>query len=141
MAAAVLATALLVAPSTGDDVVPPLPVDSATEAFRDCVSFRESRNDPTAVSASGKHRGKYQVTPGMGRGMAWHLLPWLKTWHADAKGYAAQLRRTPVNKWPEEMQDAAFVLTLHYDGKKWSGWRHWYLAGSACNALVPRNAR
>ena len=140
IAAAGLALALSVSPVM-DDVVPPMPVDAATQAFEDCVGFRESRNDPTAVSRTGKHRGRFQVTPAMARGMAWHLLPWLRTWHADATGYAMQLRRTPMNQWPVEMQDAAFVLTLHHDGKKWSGWRHWYLAGSECNRLVPGWAR
>ena len=135
IAAAVLATALAVIP-TVDDVVPPLPVDASTSAFMECVSFRESRNDSGAVSQTGKHRGKFQVTPAMGRGMAWHLLPWLKTWHPDARGYARQLWAAPVNRWPEVMQDAAFVFTVHYDGQRWSGWRHWYLSGSPCNALA-----
>lgn len=140
IAAAGLALALTVAPAL-NDVAPVIPVDVQTSRFMECVSFRESRNDSTAVSRTGKHRGKYQATPAMARGMAWHLLPWLKTWHADAKGYAMQLRRTPMNRWPEEMQDAAFILTLHHNGKRWSGWRHWYLAGSRCNALVPAVAR
>lgn len=143
IAAAVLAAAIAVTPASNGTlgVVPPLEIDAKTRDFMECVGFRESRNDPGAVSASGKHRGRFQVTPAMGRGMAWHLLPWLRTWHPDARRYAAKLRSTPVNRWPVEMQDAAFVLTLHHDGKRWSGWRHWYLAGSACNALVPRSAR
>lgn len=117
--------------------VPAIHTDAATVAFMHCVAERESRGKPTAVSHSGKHRGKYQVTPAMGVGMSWHVLPWLKTWRKDAVAYSATLRRTPMNKWPERVQDAAFVLTLHHDGDRWSGWRHWYLAGSRCNKLVP----
>lgn len=118
-------------------VAPMIHADAATTAFMQCVSHRESRGVPTAVSASGQHRGKYQVTDAMRVGMSWHVLPWLKTWRHDASRYAAWLRHTPMNRWPEAVQDAAFVLTLHHDGDRWSGWRHWYLAGSKCNKLVP----
>lgn len=124
-----------------DDVVPPLAVDDATAAFRDCVADRESRFDHTAVSRTGKYRGKYQFSDALKRGATWHMLPWLREWHPDAKRYAAQLRRTPMNRWPEVMQDAAFVFTLHHDGVRWVEWRHWFLAGSPCNDLVPAGAR
>lgn len=117
-------------------VIPVVPVDGPTQAFMSCVSHRESRGIPTAVSESGKHRGKYQVTPAMGVGMSWNILPWLKTWHPNPVKYAETLRKTPMNKWPERVQDAAFVFTLHHTGK-WSEWQHWYLAGSRCNRLVP----
>lgn len=129
----IVLAAVLAAP-----VKPPvLPVDHATARFMSCVSHRESRGKATAVSHTGKHRGKYQVTPDMGRGMSWHVLPWLRSWHPQPERYARWLRVTPVNKWPARVQDAAFVLTLHHDGKRWSGWRHWYLSGSRCNGLVP----
>ena len=121
----------------GKQTVPVVHVDAATSAFMKCVAHRESRGRATAVSRSGKHRGKYQVTPAMAVGMSWHVLPWLRTWRSDAGRYAAKLRHTPMNKWPERVQDAAFVLTLHHDGVRWSGWQHWYLAGSRCNKLVP----
>lgn len=116
---------------------PSIHTDRPTAAFMQCVSHRESRGKATAVSSSGRHRGKYQVTDAMRVGMSWHVLPWLKTWRTDAVKYAAKLRHTPMNHWPETVQDAAFVLTLHHDGVRWSGWRHWYLPGSACNKLVP----
>lgn len=121
----------------GREQAPAMRVDVSTSAFMRCVSHRESRGKPTAVSSSGRHRGKYQVTPAMAVGMSWHVLPWLRTWRTDAAEYAAKLRHTPMNHWPEAVQDAAFVLTLHHNGHRWVGWRHWYLAGSACNKLVP----
>lgn len=117
-------------------VIPVVPVDGPTQAFMSCVSHRESRGIATAVSATGNHRGKYQVTDAMAVGMSWNILPWLKTWHPNAAKYAEMLRKTPANKWPERVQDAAFVFTLHHTGK-WSEWQHWYLAGSRCNRLVP----
>lgn len=136
-----LLTAALVA-STGVGVTAPVVhVDHATRAFMSCVSHRESRGIPTAVSSSGKHRGKYQVTPDMARGMSWNILPWLRSWNAHPVAYAATLRRTPMNRWPERVQDAAFIYTLHYQGKRWSEWRHWYLPGSRCNQIVPAGAR
>lgn len=122
---------------TGQQSVPVVHMDAVTSAFQRCVANRESRGKPDAVSHTGKHRGKYQVTPDMAVGMSWHVLPWLKTWRSDAGRYAAKLRHTPMNKWPERVQDAAFVLTLHHDGHRWSGWQHWYLPGSRCNKLVP----
>ena len=117
-------------------VIPVVPVDAPTKAFMSCVSYRESRGVPTAVSATGNHRGKYQVTDDMRTGMSWNVLPWLRTWHPHAVAYSATLRKLPMNKWPERVQDAAFVFTLHHTGK-WSEWQHWYLAGSRCNRLVP----
>ena len=117
--------------------VPMVHTDAATSAFMHCVAHRESRGVPTAVSQSGRHRGKFQVTDAMRVGMSWNVLPWLKTWHHNASRYAAQLRHTPMNRWPESVQDAAFVFTLHHNGQRWVGWRHWYLSGSACNKLVP----
>lgn len=117
--------------------VPVIHTDMATSAFMRCVSWRESRGKATAVSASGRHRGKYQVTDAMRVGMSWNVLPWLRTWNQHPSRYAAKLRVTPMNRWPEAVQDAAFVATLHFQGDRWSGWQHWYLAGSRCNKLVP----
>lgn len=128
----VLAAALAV------PVTPPvLHADAQTAKFMACVAHRESRGKATAVSHTGKHRGRYQVTPAMGKGMSWHVLPWLRTWHPQPERYARWLRVTPVNRWPARVQDAAFILTLHHDGKRWSGWRHWYHPTSRCNRLVP----
>ena len=136
-----LALAVALTVPASDDLAPRIVVDKATAAFQDCVARRESRYDHTAVSRTGKYRGKYQFSDALKRGAVWHLLPWLREWHPDAKAYAAQLRRTPMNQWPEVMQDAAFILTLHHDGVRWVEWRHWYLADSPCNDLVPVGAR
>lgn len=125
--------------AAGAGTTPPvMEVDAATRPFMECVAHRESRGKATAVSRTGGHRGRYQVTDGMRVGMSWHVLPWLRTWHPQPRTYARQLRVTPMNQWPSRVQDAAFLLTLHHDGDRWSGWRHWYLAGSHCNTLVGR---
>ena len=122
---------------TSQQSMPTVHTDAVTSAFQRCVAHRESRGKPGAVSRTGNHRGKYQVTDAMRIGMSWNVLPWLKTWNHNASRYAAVLRHTPMNKWPEMVQDAAFVYTLHYAGDRWSGWQHWYLPGSRCNKLVP----
>lgn len=99
-------------------------------SYAQCVATRESNSRPKAVSPSGKYRGKYQFSPGLARGATWHILDWLATWHPDPKGYAARLRVMPMNKWPENIQDAAFFETLNHDGM-WSGRKHWEF-GPAC---------
>lgn len=136
MISGLISTVLLAATGASGASVPMVHVDSQTKAFMSCVSYRESRGIPTAVSHTGNHRGKYQVTDAMRVGMSWNILPWLRTWHPNPNKYSLVLRRTPMNKWPERVQDAAFVLTLHHT-TRWAEWQHWYLAGSRCNRLVP----
>jgi hypothetical protein len=79
-------------------------------AYTDCVAQRESEGKPSVVSHTGKYRGKYQFSP--------ELAP-------EPRKYAARLRVTPMNRWHEHVQDAAFIHTLNHNGVKWSGMRHW----------------
>lgn len=88
-----------------------------------CVAERESNGRPDAVNRNG-HYGKYQFTAALARGATWHILDWLETWHPKPRNYARWLRSVPMNKWPENVQDAAFFETLNHEGL-WSGKSHW----------------
>lgn len=68
-----------------------------------------------AVNPTGKYRGMYQFDEELKDGTTYHIIEWLGTWHSQPRKYAAWLRKTPMNLWPEEVQTAAFVAVL--DGK------------------------
>ena len=127
MMATVLAMSLMTSP-----VIPAPPVPADQRQYMQCVATRESEGDPSVVSPTGKYRGKFQFNAPLARGATWHILPWLRTWHPTPRKYAAELRRTPMNRWPERVQDAAFIFTLNHNGVKWSGKRHWYGGRWAC---------
>jgi hypothetical protein len=119
MIAAIVTAAVLTASP------PPYPTPVDQVQYQECVAERESNGRANAVSPTGTYRGKYQFNAPLARGATWHIMPWLRQWHPAPKRYAAQLRRTPMDRWPERVQDAAFVMTLNYGGVKWSGKRHW----------------
>lgn len=120
--------------------IPEYEVPKVYHAFERCVSWRESRRQPDAVNPTGKYRGMYQMDHAIASGATHWIVDWLGTWHSKPKKYAAQLRATPVDKWPRQVQTAAFVVTLdgHGERKRWSGADHWYYSGSRCNGLVKR---
>lgn len=89
-----------------------------------CVAERESNGRPEAVNPTGKYRGKYQFSEELKDGATWMMLDWIRTWHPRPLKYAAYLRATPMNEWPERVQDAAFFETLNHEGE-WSGRAHW----------------
>lgn len=120
---AALAVSLAFSLSSPTIPMPHVPADQRT--YMECVAKRESEGIPTVVSPSGRYFGKYQFSAALARGATWHIMPWLRTWHPNPKQYASLLRRTPMNRWPERVQDAAFIYTLNHDGVKWSGKAHW----------------
>lgn len=47
-----------------------------------------------------------------------------------------RLMGTPIRYWKPVYQDVLYAeVILSGDGK---GWKHWYLAGSPCNSMVPK---
>lgn len=104
---------------------PDFDVPVGQRAYTRCVARRESNGRPGAVNPSGKYRGKYQFDSALARGSTWHIMPWLREWHPRPRAYASWLRGLPMNRWPENVQDAAFILTLNYRGVAWSGQKHW----------------
>jgi hypothetical protein len=111
---------------------PEFPIPSDQRAYTQCVAERESNGRPDAVNPSGKYRGKYQFDAALARGATWHIMSWLRQWHDEPRKYAAWLRGLPMNRWPESVQDAAFILTLNYGGVKWSGEKHWFGGRWSC---------
>ena len=107
--------------------------------FAACVAKRESGGRPDARNPTSSAQGKYQwLDRSWRRGLA-HMTAWrLKDFgmpHRDALRLREWLRDRPIAEWPEPVQDVAFAATLNARGD-WSGWRHWYLAGSPCNSLA-----
>jgi len=68
----------------------------------------------------------YQFDEELKDGTTYHIIEWLGTWHSKPRKYAAWLRETPMNLWPEEVQTAAFVAVLdgHDVGERWYGRKH-----------------
>jgi hypothetical protein len=109
----------------------------AWREFAACVADRESGGSPTAQNPTSSAAGKWQFLDAQWRsGLAYmvrarliaHGVPW-----AEAKRIRLQLQATPIHRWPERLQDVGFTAVVTQPG----GWRHWHLAGSRCNALVP----
>lgn len=106
--------------------IPEYPVPAVYQEYEQCVAERESNGRPEAVNPSGKYRGMYQFDRELAKGTTYHIVDWLDTWHPQPKKYASALRQTPMNKWPEEVQTAAFVAVLdgHDKDQRWAGRFH-----------------
>lgn len=106
--------------------IPEYPVPAVYQEYEQCVAERESNGRPEAVNPTGKYRGMYQFDKELAAGTTYHIVDWLKTWHPQPKKYAAALRQAPMNKWPKEVQTAAFVAVLdgHDKDVRWSGKFH-----------------
>lgn len=106
--------------------IPKYPVPAVYREYERCVAERESNDRPEAVNPTGKYRGMYQFDKRLAAGSTYHIVDWLSTWHSNPKGYAAVLRKTPMNKWPRQVQTAAFIVTLdgHDMQVRWSGKKH-----------------
>ena len=115
---AVLAAALLLPPG------PTYPVPHDQQKYVKCVAQRESNNNPRSTNSRGGYRGMFQFSEALADGSTWMLIPWLATWHDQPKQFAKQLRATPMNRWPRNLQVAAMVTVLNARGK-WSGSHHW----------------
>jgi len=106
--------------------IPEYEVPAVYREYEKCVAERESSGRPDAVNPTGKYRGMYQFDKALARGTTYHITDWLRTWHSKPKQYAKWLRATPMNKWPEEVQTAAFVAVLdgHDKNIRWYGKSH-----------------
>jgi muramidase (phage lysozyme) len=133
----ILATALLLGP-TPTDGGPDVSRSTYTgkhyaprwEAWRKCVVWRESRDNPKARNRTSSASGTYQFLDRAWRkSLTWMLLPEHKNQRRDV----IALRAIPINAWPRYWQDAAFWTVLDH-GK---GAKHWAAQRSACNAVRP----
>jgi hypothetical protein len=145
MGAAVLAAALIVSPATSP-AEHAATIPTAQRAFAACVSHRESHGNYAAKrsEAGSSAAGKWQfLDKQWRRGLSYMVAERLRAFGMSAHD-AAVIRRhlaaTRIDTWAPAYQDAAFVAVLNARGP-WTGWRHWFLAGSKCNRLVPVNMR
>jgi hypothetical protein len=131
--ASVLASALLVSPAAvpadgGPDVRPSTykgeHYNPRWETWRQCVVWRESRDNQKAANRSSSARGLYQFLDTAWRISLTHML---MPEHRDRRIEVKALRSKPINTWPRYWQDAAFWTVLNH-GK---GAQHWAY-GSSC---------
>lgn len=138
---ALLASALLAGPATNaipaDGNGPEVKESQYTgehfnprwEAWRKCVVWRESRDNPRAANRTSSARGLYQFLQNN-----WHisLTHMLMPEHKDRRAEVKALRDKPIHHWPRYWQDAAFWTVLN-DG---AGAKHWAY-GSSCEWAKP----
>lgn len=96
------------------------------EERRRCIVKRESEGRYDVVSSGGGYFGAYQMSPELGRGATWMMLPEHKELLGEdrAKALLADLRERPVHEWPRYWQDAAFSTVHNWEGTG-SGASHW----------------
>lgn len=110
----------------------------AGERFRLCVIARESRGNYAAANPSSSARGAYQFLDRSWRVSLAHMIrAELRSEGVskrEARSVFTVLSSNSISRWSRSMQDMAFFLVLNH-GRPFSGAKHWYLAGSSCNAL------
>lgn len=109
------------------------------KAFQACVADRESSGSYTAQNPTSSAQGKYQFLDNNWReGGAWNVYKRLTKHGAtrkEANRIRLVLREAPIKTWRPKYQEILFAeVLLSGEGM---GWKHWYLAGSPCNKLVP----
>lgn len=110
-------------------------------SFADCVATRESHHNPKALNKGSGAAGKWQFMPAWRNGLPYMVAERLADHGATpllVRRLLASAKELPVNKWKEHYQDIGFVAVI--TSTKGQGWKHWYLAGSRCNRLVPGKA-
>ncbi|MDI1288902.1 MAG: transglycosylase SLT domain-containing protein [bacterium] len=108
--------------------------------FVDCVADRESHSNPNALNSSG-HMGMFQFGPGWLGKLQFHVSRRLAELGVPTQKRAEirdRLEPLPINRWPERFQRIGMIQVLIEGERDHSlkGWRHWYHAGSRCNALA-----
>ena len=137
MTEAVLAAAIALTPMSAAHQAATIP--PSQQAFAACVSHRESHGNYKARGDESSARGRWQFLDQQWRhGLAYMVADRLRHFgmaRHDAKRVRIHLQAVSIDRWDPKFQDAAFVSVLNARGP-WSGWRHWYLPGSKCNALA-----
>ena len=94
---------------------------NAAENLRRCIIWRESSNNPEAISPGG-HGGLYQLTPALWKGAVWMMR---KDPEAPiTKRQRVELQRLAVWQASRYWQDRAFYTLLNWEAPN-SGLRHW----------------
>lgn len=108
------------------------------QPYAACVSNRESHGNYKAKGDVSTARGRWQFLDRQWRitgGLTYMVRDRLLTFgmnKKDANSIRQHLQHTPIDKWAPVLQDVAFVSVISHKG----GYRHWYIAGSKCNALA-----
>lgn len=103
--------------------------------FARCVAERESHGKAHVRNSSSSAAGLYQfLDNSWRRPLAYMVAARLKQ-HGYPKHQAKELRiwlqGRHIATWPKRWQTVGFAAVVSHPG----GARHWYLAGSSCNAL------
>lgn len=108
---------------------------AAWRPFARCVVARESGGNPKARNPHSSAQGKFQFLDRSWRHGLAHMVA--QRLHANGMGWAEAravrdwLRARSIAAWPEPFQDIGFAAVVAA-----GGWRHWGLAGSACNGMA-----
>ena len=141
MGAAILTMALLASPVT-DPAASAAAIPASQQAFAQCVSDRESHGNYSARGSDSSSAGRWQFLDRPWRhGLSYMVAARLRDFGMSgpaSKKVRIHLQATHISAWEPAYQDAAFVADLNARGP-WTGWKHWYLAGSRCNALAGDN--
>lgn len=129
--------------SRGSDMRGPLPslyrgeyYRPAQEPFRLCVGQREGHFTYTVRGGSGgNYFGTYQLSAALARGASWMMAAESRRTDDGLRRMARALHGILAHHWNRYWQDRAFFTILNFEGPG-SGWRHWFLKGSPCNALA-----
>jgi hypothetical protein len=113
-------------------------IPTAWEPFQACVIKRESGGRVNAQNPKSSAQGLYQFLDNKWRhGGGWNVKKRLIRFGYDKATATFVLRKlhaTPIKKWRPVYQDILFAEVIENSR---IGWKHWYLAGSRCNGLVP----
>lgn len=134
---AVLAAALTFTPMSAVHSAAHIP--ASQQAFASCVSNRESHGNYRARGDESSARGRWQFLDlQWRRGLSYMVAERLRDHgmaRQESKRVRIHLQSISIDRWEPAFQDAAFISVLNARGP-WSGWKHWYLSGSRCNALA-----
>lgn len=96
------------------------------EERRLCIVRRESEGHYDVVNPGGNYFGAYQVSRPLAEGVTYMMAEEHKDLmgEARAKELLADLRETPMHRWPRYWQDAAFHTIMNWE-RPLSGAAHW----------------
>lgn len=118
-------------------------VPTKWRAFAACTLARESggvlhnkQSREDAREATSSAAGRWQYLKAWQHGGSFMVRDRLVRFGMPARQarlVRQHLGSTPIHQWDGWFQDVLFNEVIRR-----GGWRHWYLAGSRCNSLVPR---
>jgi len=98
--------------------------------FLECVSWRESKDTPTAVNGSSGAAGLFQFLPAWQHGLPYMVRDRLVRFgmpDGAARGIRLDLSATPIRRWHPVYQTIGFLEALDRGGDE-----HWALPHSRC---------